>query len=332
MQSAIGRNRRRPLCARWLGWAVAAWLLSSGAVPAMAQGGAAYLKLGVGARALGMGGAFTAVADDATALFWNPAGVARLQKQEVTGMHAQLSLDRNYDFVGFARPTEDKSGGWGVGYTRFSITGIPETRVRPGTTLPQLTDDAYDAAGNFTGAGPGLGQVRIFSLFDDVEQNVSGSYGRKVGDRLYLGGSVRYLKQSLFTADGSGFGFDLGGLYVASDDWTLGFAAKDLAESIEFGGGLQDADVDSTFSAGAAYKGIKNTLVSVETTRTGDQGLKLRAGAERWFDDKYAVRAGTNRGNVSAGASLRFNDWQFDYAYQSQDLGDIQRLSFVYRF
>ncbi|HPT47104.1 MAG TPA: UPF0164 family protein, partial [Candidatus Rifleibacterium sp.] len=58
----------------------------------------AYLKMGVGARALGMGSAFTAVADDSTASFWNPAGLARLEKSEGSFMHADLTMDREYNF------------------------------------------------------------------------------------------------------------------------------------------------------------------------------------------------------------------------------------------
>lgn len=300
--------------------------------PVWSQGAAAYLKMGVGARALGMGGAFTAVADDATALYWNPGGLTTLKQREATAMHADLNLDRSFDFVGYAQPMEGGKSAWGASLTRFSITGIPETRVRPGTTLPQLTDDLYGAGDAFVAAGPGLGQVRIFSLFDDVEQSFTGSYGRKLRDDLHVGITGRILKQDLFNADAGGIGFDLGLLYKRSADWTLGFAVKDLFETLEFGGGLRDADVDETVSAGAAYRGLRDTLVSAEATATGGRAWKLRAGAERWFADKYAVRAGTNQGDFSAGASLRFNDWQFDYAFQSQELGDVQRLSFVKRF
>ncbi len=299
---------------------------------ALAQGGAAFLKLGVGARALGMGGAFTAVADDATALFWNPAGLTKLEKGEVTGMHAQLSLDRRYDFLGYGGPLKNGKGAWGISYTRFSVDGIPETRVRPGTALPQLTDDTFDAADNFLAAGPGLGQVKIFTVFDDVEQAVTGSYARRLGDRWRAGATLRYLNQDLFNVEASGLGLDLGLLYDASKDWTFGLAAKDLLEELDFDGGLQDAEVDVTTSAGVAYRGIEDTLISVEATRTGNQGVKLRAGAERWFADSYAIRLGSNRGDFSAGASARIKEWQFDYAYQAQELGDIQRISFVHRF
>ena len=67
-----------------------------------AGGAGAYLKMGVGARALGMGSAFTAMADDATSAFWNPAGLARLQKGEASFMHANLTMDREYNFFNYS--------------------------------------------------------------------------------------------------------------------------------------------------------------------------------------------------------------------------------------
>ena len=94
----------------------------------------AYLKMGVGARALGMGSAFTAVANDSTAAFWNPAGLAKLKRSEGSFMHANLTLDREYNFFNYAHVLNDKKTGESKGvvalsHIRFGVDGIPETRV-----------------------------------------------------------------------------------------------------------------------------------------------------------------------------------------------------------
>ena len=65
---------------------------------------APFLRMGVGARALGMGGAFTAVADDATASYWNPAGLTKIENIEATFMYAaNMSVDRQLNYFGYAQ-------------------------------------------------------------------------------------------------------------------------------------------------------------------------------------------------------------------------------------
>ncbi|MCK9224825.1 MAG: UPF0164 family protein [Candidatus Muirbacterium halophilum] len=88
----------------------------------------AYLKMGVGARALGMGGAFVAVSDDATASYWNPAGLAKLKKDQASFMHAKLKLDRNFDFINYVKKQgENQAIAFSV--IRFGVDNIPETRI-----------------------------------------------------------------------------------------------------------------------------------------------------------------------------------------------------------
>lgn len=79
-----------------------------------AQGqAAAYLKFGIDARILGLGGAGTAVSNDVNATYWNPAGLADVVQREAAAMHTSLSLDRNYNYLGYATPIKKK--GWVLG-------------------------------------------------------------------------------------------------------------------------------------------------------------------------------------------------------------------------
>lgn len=291
----------------------------------------AYLKLGVGARALGLGGAFTAVADDATAIFWNPAGLAGLEKAEATGMHASLTIDRSYDFVGYTQPINKKSA-WGFAYTRFAIDGIPETKVRPGTTDPQLSDDNYDANGDWTGVGLGAGDVKVFSYFDDVEDNFTFSYSRKMFKAVQVGANVRLLQQKLYDTTATGLGLDLSALYRHSEKLAFGVSVRDLFEHLDYGDGMRNERVPVTATAGLSYTGPKKIKFALDLAKVENLDLGYKVGAEKWFAQKYAVRLGSNDGDFAAGASVKVSDWQFDYAYQTQELGDIQRMSFVKRF
>ena len=77
---------------------------------------AAFLKIGVGARPIGMGNAFTAVADDINSLAWNPAGLSLLSRRELGVMHSELFADTRYDFLGYAHPMKTGTLGLGINY------------------------------------------------------------------------------------------------------------------------------------------------------------------------------------------------------------------------
>ena len=85
-------------------------------------------KLGFGARALGLGNAFTALADDPTAVFWNPAGLEYIYQQSATLFHTSLWEGTNYDFIGYAYPTIN-FGTFGIGIGRIGVGDILQTDV-----------------------------------------------------------------------------------------------------------------------------------------------------------------------------------------------------------
>ena len=111
--------------------------LAAGRASAAATGlaGAQFLTIEQGARGLGMGGAFSSVADDASALWWNPAGLARTELREVTFSHTAHIESVTTEHVGFVRPAASLHGTLGASLTYLSIPGI----------------EGYDAAGASTG-------------------------------------------------------------------------------------------------------------------------------------------------------------------------------------
>ncbi|PIR15262.1 MAG: hypothetical protein COV48_15350, partial [Elusimicrobia bacterium CG11_big_fil_rev_8_21_14_0_20_64_6] len=102
---------------------------------------ASFLDIGVSARALGMGGAYTALADDANAIYWNPAGLARLDKREFTASHAEMFESTRLDFLAYAQPTSQ--GTFAAGLTYLSQGKI---EGRDGLGRPTAGYDASDAA------------------------------------------------------------------------------------------------------------------------------------------------------------------------------------------
>lgn len=143
---------------------------------------APFLQIGVGPRAQALGGAFTATADDATALYWNPAGLARMRAGEFVSAHSEWLGDVSHDYVGVAIPV-----GGGVVGASVTVLGVPEMTVR--TELNQQ----------------GTGET-----FDAADLAVGLSYGRQISDRFSIGGTAKYVQQRIWHSTASAVAVDLG--------------------------------------------------------------------------------------------------------------------------
>lgn len=291
----------------------------------------AYLKMGVGARALGMGSAFTALADDSTASFWNPAGLARLEKAEASFMHADLTMDREYNFFNYAHILKDKNGNKkgavALSHMSFGVDGIPETRLATSRTDGNpLTGDepATNPNGSYT---PG-DNVWIFGYFKDTEKNTFGSYARRLSDKLYGGVNVKYLRQELFTNSASSWGLDFGFMYETSEQTTIGLTFRDLGESLDWDTASGQSDsVPTTTTIGIAHKANEKLTLAADINKVEDMDAKLFAGAEWWLQDYAALRVGSHDGDLTLGASFKLDTWRFDYSYADETLGDAHRIS-----
>jgi len=252
---------------------------------AMADGIGAFsaFKSGIGARALAMGGAFVAVASDATASLWNPAGLAQLSDTRLAGMSTDLfGMGITHQYVGAV--TTFANLGIGLGWERASIDG-------------QIIDE----------------EGTLGAAFTWVEQAIIGSLSTSVMDIAMVGANVKYyLADSGLGDKASGFGFDLGLLVSLGDMFVIGVNAMDLAGSaVEWDGGATDV-VSGLYKAGLAMKlaGEKLILaadVDFDGTELGDthvglefkviDELALRGGVvltDNFQDYYFAVGAGIN--------------------------------------
>jgi hypothetical protein len=315
--------------------AISVGTMSTAFAESAGQAGA-YLKMGVGARALGMGSAFTALADDSTAAFWNPAGLARLEQSEGSFMHADLTMDREYNFFNYAHILKDKSGKKtgvvALSHMTFGVDGIPETRTATSRTdgLALTGDEPATAADQSYTPG---NNVWIFSYFKDSEKNTFGSYARKLSDKFYGGVNVKYLKHELFTNSASSWGLDFGFLYEACEKTTLGLSIRDLGETLEWNTASKHKDdVPVTTTFGVAYKARSNLTLAADINKVEDMDAKLFAGAEWWLQDYAALRLGSKDGDLTLGASFKLDTWRFDYSYADETLGDAHRISASKKF
>lgn len=147
----------------------------------------AFLRLGAGARASGMGGAFAAIADDGTAVYWNPAGLAITKGTEITSMFSSIpEIDAGYYYLSIC-PKQSESNAWGVSIIQFSIDDIKKT----------IEDEIVE--------------WREIGRFEDKETAYIISYGSEFIENLvFWGGNLKYITHDIDEYKGSGLGIDLG--------------------------------------------------------------------------------------------------------------------------
>ena len=292
-----------------------------------AGGAAAYLKMGVGARALGMGGAFIGVADDATTTYWNPAGLARLESRQLSTMHADLTLDRSYNFINMVNPGSRYS--WGLSWIRAGVDSIEKfVIIDPNTVGPTGVVGDTDGNGKLD-----FNEVQSAGYFEDKEDCLMASVARQVKEGFDVGLSIKYLKHELDTNSGDGFGFDLGALYDVSDRFRMGLVAKDLGAELEWDTASgQTDDVPSKLALGCSYKLWDGALLALDISKVEDMDTEVFVGGEALFREKFAIRAGMSDEDFTAGAGIMFSGWEIDYAFQEQELGDIHRVSALFKF
>jgi len=263
-------------------------------------------KNGIGARALAMGGAFVAVCDDATAMLWNPAGLAQLDDTRLSGMSTDVfGLGITHQYVGAI--TTFANLGIGLGWERASITG-------------QEVDDQGGLGGTFTW----------------LEQAIIGSLATNVMDIGMAGANVKYYMADSGLGDtANGFGFDLGLLVSLGELFTIGVNAKDLAGSpIAWDSGVADI-IRGLYTAGLAMTFAEDKLVlATDVDFDGSSLGDTKVGIEFKVIDELALRGGVVLTNqfqdyyFAVGAGINVAGLYVDAAYVLEEtLGNTLVLS-----
>ena len=265
-----------------------------------------FLKQGVGARQLGMGNAGTAVADDASSVFFNPAGLAYLKNVEITSMHSEAyDFDIKYDYLTLALPI-----------IHGRVIGISGAVLK--TDQIPITKDKIP---------------NIVNYVEDKEQVTMLSYGHKISRHASLGFTYKDIKQELYFKEAKGQELDLGFLYNPSQTVSFGVNVQDiLPGELKWSTGVNDA-IPITIRGGLALK-LRDwgSIIAVDADRVEGRKVKFNGGWEYQFNETFIGRVGINDGQGTAGFSIAKGGWRFDYAYMKADLGEVQRFSGTTRF
>jgi len=229
------------------------------------ESGADFLNIGAGARASGLGSAYTALADDANAVYYNPGGLA-LARREVSLMHASWALDGGYDFAAAALPAGPFTA------------AISFTRLDHGELEGRAADGA--GAGGFSAADKAVGVALARNL---------GAFS--------LGGGVKYVSSYIAGYSASAVAFDLGAMArLRSAPVTLGLAARNLGAGLKYAERREPLPL--SLNAGAAWAVLPSVNLAAEVGRlVRDRVTTFSVGTE------YALGALALRGGYAAGAA-----------------------------
>ncbi|HDQ44228.1 MAG TPA: PorV/PorQ family protein [bacterium] len=307
-----------------------------------------FLNIDVGARAVGMGSAYVTVSDDPTAIFWNPAGLARMQSAQAMFSHTAWIADIAFNYAAIGLPVRGL-GTVGVAATFLTMDDMERTTI----DQPMGTGEMF-SAGSY-----------CFTL----------SYARSLTDRFSIGGNVKYVNEKIYHSNASGIAFDVGtlfetqfnglmiGMSISNYGTKMRMSGRDMQVQVDvdprihgnnpnINANLQtDAyDMPLMFRVGIGMDVLKgagnsNLILAVDALHPNDDVEYLNIGAEYTFNRMFSLRGGyksmfarDSEEGLSLGGGVRyriagFTELMLDYAYHDFGLlNNVQKFSITLGF
>lgn len=287
-------------------------------------------NLGVGARALGMGGAFVAVANDVTAGYWNPAGLIQLSGEELIFMHAETFGNLvDQDYIAYAVPYRNSS----IAFSLIRLGG-------EGIKLTELADPNQPLSSD--------NRAFVKSVAGHSDYGLFFSYARSLSSRFFLGGNLKIIYRNMPEVSGYGLGLDVAALTFLGHSLAIGINLQDASSTfLSYSNGTVET-ISPTLKLGIQYKkqiqdfstiwAWDNVLnfegrQSSSQLWTGDFSTDVHLGFEAWYKKSLAFRLGLDRGEFAAGIGTKVKKYDVDVAYLSQkEFEDTYRISLKVSF
>ena len=311
---------------------------------------APFLKIGVGARALAMGEAYVTQAGDVSALYWNPAGLGVMARNQFMFTHYEYIADLNFDYAGIAIRLPQ------IGTVGFQFTHLGAPDIERTTLLQQ----------------EGTGEMISTSFYA-----VGFSFGRSLTDRFSIGGTAKYIRENLWHTHSSSMSLDVGVLYrTIFKNIKIGMSISNFGASMRLVGRdlLVQHDIDPTiagnnetinadlstdefplpilFRVGLSTNLAKDFLdlenhdfiLAVDALHPNDNKEYLNLGGEYQFKNFIALRGGYRQlylddaeGGLTFGFGLHFNTnfFELNLDYAAIDFGRfdyMNKFSLIFSF
>ena len=290
-------------------------LLASAGIPSYAAATAGaesfdFLMFDPSARSVALGGAYTALATDSNALFYNPAGLGRIKTNEATFMHNQYVEGLTQEYVGLATRQ-----GWGLNLNYLNFGGIPRTRL-----------DAQDG---------GIGNAGL------TDMALGGGYGQALGESISVGAGAKFMRETIDNVSASGFAADAGVLASVESlpGLSLGASVLNVGPAVRFQAKKENLPMLGRAGASYAFAAAKtNNVVTFDLTKTRTDKLRFGCGAEAVIEKLMAFRLGFTTRNdagigITGGVGFIWKTLSVDYAFVPfGDLGNVHRISLTWRW
>lgn len=295
---------------------------------------AQFLKLSIGARAVGMGESFTAIADDMSSVFWNPAGLAKIKSTSIHASHTVWFQDINYEFVSVGVPFgQKKNKTLAISANYLYVDGME--RRTGNTAEPDGTFGARDMA-------------------------VTLSYAQAVPfvphNNLLAGINIKTIRQQIDDIKADAYALDFGMQYKIGQ-FLSGITVQNIGTKMKF---IEKSyPLPLNYKFGIGWQPFGTALnIAVDVNKPNDNKINYHVGTEYWVGDVIALRAGYLHGDavqrkaltgkgfgrtnnnelisltgMMAGAGFRIFGYGFDYAFVPYgELGNTHRVSLEIKF
>ncbi len=266
---------------------------------------ATFLEISVGAPAIGVGGAFVSLANDPTALYWNPAGIATITGIDAIASHTNWIAETNFDFAGFVLPLGN-FGTLGLSLTSLTMADMPVTTV----AMPDGTGDYFSA--------------------NDVAVGLS--YARPLSDRFSVGFTAKVIQESIWHESAAAFAVDVGTLFKTDlfGGMVIGATLSNFGTPMTLSG----SDTREFIQLDPTKPGTNNQIPADIEMDSWDLPLRFHIGFStnvlkndtyRWTVAFDAIHPNDNYESVNVGTEFALRDFIFLRAgYQSLFLEDSE--------
>ena len=299
-----------------------------------------FMAIGVGGKALAMGGAQTATVNDVTSGYWNPAGLAFLQYPQAALMHEEHFGDLvNYNYAAVAIPY-DKDMSFGISAIRLSVDGIPDTRE---SLIDASTGEViYDITHPFARI-----DYSKITEFSNADWAFYFTFAKKQSDDFYWGANVKIIRRDIAEFSATGIGFDVGAIYKPFDKLSLGANLQDVTTTFVAWSTGRNELITPTLKVGAAYTldllgGVITPALDLDLRfenrqyasnfNIGPISFDMHAGFEYNYKNIIAVRGGYNDvKQFTAGAGIKLPKLTIDYSFARFNEAEANRLPDTHR-